>query len=92
MLQEGHFTSIFPSKISDISDDIHTPPESACKAPTETMKEIQAIANFRDKRDPFSQCKFPDFFARRIINHDNNGHISRCPDIHNMMTTCVIGL
>ena len=61
-------------------------------APTETMKAIQAIANFSDKRDPFSQCKFPDFFALRIINHDNNGHSSRCPDIQSMMTICVIGL
>ena len=29
MLQEGHFTSTLPSKMSDVSDDIHTPPESA---------------------------------------------------------------
>ncbi len=92
MLQKGHFTSTFTSKMSGVSDDIYAPPESACKAPTETMKAIQAIANFSDKREPFSQCKFPDFFALRIINHDNNGHSSRCPDIQSMMTICVIGL
>ena len=44
---------LLASKTLDISDDIHAPPASACKAPTEMMKEIQAMANFRDKRDPF---------------------------------------